>query len=103
MVLLLREVVVGIDPLKLQRLVAPFLAMDGKADLRQHAVHHLVAVVQSELLGPVQVADVRREGGMVLRQIGEIPVREPDAHLLAQFLGDLDVVVANLVPHPSGP
>jgi hypothetical protein len=42
---------------------------------RQHAVHHLVAIVQRELLGPVQVAEIGGKRGMVLWKIGEVECR----------------------------
>ena len=73
MVFLLREVVMRVDPLELELGLVPSRRR-RPADLGQHAVHHLVAVVKRELLRPVQVAHVRRECGVVFGQIGQVAV-----------------------------
>ena len=76
-------------------------AVHGVAHFGQHAVHHLVAIVQGELLRPVQVAHVRVECRMLLRQVGKIAIGQPHAHLLTEVLGHPDVVHADLVADPA--
>ena len=101
MLLFLREVVMRIDSLQLQRRRVLVLAVHRVPHLRQHAVHHLVAIVQRELLRPVQVAEIGRKRGMVLRQIREVAVGKAHAHRRAELLRHLDVVAANLVAHAA--
>src|SRR5687768_8000580 len=64
--------------------------------LCEDAVHHLVAIVQCELLRPVQVADIGRKCRMALRQIREVAVGKSRAQRRADLLRHLDVVAANL-------
>jgi len=52
------------------------VAVHRVADLGQHAIHHLVPVLERELLCPAKRAHVGREGGMVLRQVGKVAVRQ---------------------------
>ena len=98
---LLREVVVRVDPLQFQLRLVPSVAVNRTGDLGQHAVHHLVAVVQGELLGPLQVTQVGGKGRMILRQVSQIAVGQRHPQLLAQVLGHLDVVVADLVAYAT--
>ncbi len=69
--------------------------------LREHAVHHFVAIVQRELLRPVQVAEIRRKGRMLLWQIPEVAVRQTYARRRAELLSHLDVMAADLVAYAS--
>ena len=94
MLFLLREVVVAIDPLQLQLALVTLLPEHGRAHDRQHAVHHLVAVVEGELLRPMQITDVLVERGMVLRNVGEVAIRERYTEATADVLRQADVVVA---------
>ena len=93
----LREVVMRVDPLQLQVLLMAVRAVRGEADFRQHAVHHLVAIVQRELLRPDQIAEVRGKCGMLLGKVSEITIGQLDVHFPAQILRDPDVVVADPV------
>src|SRR5690606_14733377 len=71
MVLLLRKVVVTVDPLDLLELLT-----DPVRETADDAVHHLLAVKQRELLRPQQVSDVRIELVGALLEIGEVFVRQ---------------------------
>src|SRR5579862_3465992 len=98
----LREVVVAIDALDLQfavfRGVGPALgpelapvfgaalAVDVMAQLAQHAVHHLFAIEQRELLRPFQVAQVIVELLGAFLEIGEIAIGKRDVTFFANLL-----------------
>ncbi len=94
--LLLGEVVVAVDPLD-------FVDDRGLAvshemrEVLHDAVHHLFAVEQSEVLSPVEIGDVRVEFGCLLDQVGKIRIGKVDVPPLAQVLGDLDVILRELV------
>ena len=87
MVLPLGEVVVAVDPFGL-----PDRAAGPGFKLPDHAVHHLLAVEQGEVLRPPQLGDVPVELRRALLEVGEIAVRQVDPGVAADPLRDGDVV-----------
>lgn len=62
------------------------------------AVHHLGAVQVGEPLRPPQLADVLPELGDALREVRKVTIRQVNMPCRAQLLGNLDVLLRDLVP-----
>jgi hypothetical protein len=97
MTLLLREVVVTVDPL---------LFHDGRThplgDLADDAIHHLLTVEQGEVLRPAQLADVGVELIGSLHEVGQVTVGQRDPVALGELGRDLDVSLGDLVTDAPG-
>src|SRR5579872_7577 len=81
----------GVVVVALDGFLYPHAAAHEVLQAAPGAVHHLVAIEQSELLCPPQIPQVRPELRLALDEVGEVYVGQADPPALALLLRDLDV------------
>ena len=96
-VLFLGEIMVALDSFLLNLPLVPALLEKQVGQLSHHAVHHLLAVEQRELLRPEEITNIIPELQRPLYEVGQGRVRQGDEPPLHQPLGRVHVLLRQLV------